>query len=190
MSIEIEAKMQVTDLAALEAKLEAVGAKRGPVHLEINRFFDSPSGSLRMADQGLRIRVEKSTDGSREVVTITYKGPRAQSKLKQRRETEIVVNDAKIAAQLLNDLGYVQTLSFEKQRRRWEFDRCHVDIDTLPYLGDYVEIEGPDDKVILGVREKLGLGKAPLIRAGYAAMLTQYLAEHHLRAEHVPLKSS
>lgn len=190
MSIEIEAKMQLADPAALEAKLESVGAKRGPVLLEINRFFDSATGSLRMSDQGLRVRVEKSADNGREVVVITHKGPRAHGKLKQRRETELVVNDARIAAQLLNELGYTQTLSFEKRRRRWELDRCHVDIDTLPYLGDYVEIEGPDDKTVMGVRETLGMGKTPLIRAGYAAILTQYLAEHHIRAEHIELKKS
>jgi adenylate cyclase class 2 len=185
LSIEIEAKMQVADIPALEARLQAVGARRGPVLLETNTFYDTDHGSLKMSDQGLRVRVERDAENAREVVTITHKGPRAHGKLKQRRETELVVHDARVAGELLNALAYAQTLSFEKRRRRWELDGCHVDIDTIPYLGDYVEIEGPADRDVMAVREKLGLGATPLIRASYIAILAHHLAEHRIATDYV-----
>ena len=157
MVVEIEAKMQVADMAKLEAALQGSGATRGPTLLEVNTYFDTPTGSLKSSDQGLRIRVERQADGPHQSVIITHKGPRAHGKLKRRTETELTVNDAQAAAALLAALGFVAALSFEKRRRRWELSGCHVDVDTLPHLGDFVEIEGPDDKTIMAVREKLGL---------------------------------
>lgn len=189
MAVEIEAKMQLADIADLEEKLAEVGAKRGPALFEVNTFFDTPAGSLKTADQGLRIRQERDEATGEQHITITHKGPRAHGKLKQRTETELGVDDARVAASLLTALGFVRVLSFEKRRRRWELDGCRVEIDTLPYLGDFVEIEGPSDEVILAVREKLGLQHLPMIRASYIAMLQTHLAEKRMKVEHVGLEA-
>lgn len=186
VTIEIEAKMRVDNTATLEARLVEVGARRGPVIRETNTFFDSTRGNLKRTDQGLRIRVELTAEGQR-TITITHKGPRDPGKLKRRAETELVVNDERTAAELLNALGYSVVLSFEKTRRRWELDGCHVDIDTIPYLGDFVEIEGPDDHIVLAVREKLSLGSSPLIRASYISLLADHLSQHHIETLHVTL---
>jgi hypothetical protein len=43
-----------------------------------------------------------------------------------------------------------------------------------------VEIEGPDDRAVLALRDKLGLGAVPLIHASYIAMLRSYLSERGL----------
>jgi adenylate cyclase class 2 len=181
--------MQLADVTELESKLRDVGAERGPVLAEINTFFDTPTGSLKAGDQGLRVRQERDEKSGKERITITHKGPRAHGKLKQRTETELEVSDARIAAALLSALGFVRVLSFEKRRRRWELDDCHVELDTLPHLGHFVEIEGPDDATIMAVREKLGLSQLPMIRASYIAMLQTHLAERHLKVEHVALES-
>jgi len=190
VSVEIEAKMKVSDIAALEASLEAAGAKRVATLLETNTYFDTPAGSLKMSDQGLRIRVERNAESGRDTVTITHKGPRAQGKIKSRTETELIVADARIAAEMLAALGYVQVLSFDKRRRRWDLDGCHVDIDSLPYIGDFVEIEGPNEATVLRVRTALQLGHSPLIRASYISMLMTHLAENHIRSEHVKLEAN
>lgn len=190
MSIEIEAKMKVEDVAALEARLLELGAAKGPHLLEVNTFFDTRHHSLKSTDQGLRIRMERQQDGTGETITITHKGPRAHGKLKSRFETELRVNDASAAASLLGALGYHPVLSFEKLRRKWTLDGCHVDIDTLPHLGHFVEIEGPSDQAVLMVREKLNLGSLPIVRASYIALMLTYLSEHHLTADHVALDAA
>ncbi|MEX2212900.1 MAG: class IV adenylate cyclase [Phycisphaeraceae bacterium] len=190
MPVEIEAKMRLHDIAALETKLAAAGGVRGLELVEINTFFDTPRGDLKAGDQGLRVRLERSTDGEYEKATITHKGPRAHGRLKMRSETEIEVSDAKAAAELLAALGYASVLSFEKRRVKWSMDGCSIEIDTLPYLGHFVEIEGPSEAIVLSVRKNLGLEGQPMISASYISLLVTYLTEHNIITEHVGFESS
>ena len=186
MNREIEAKMRLSDIPGLEAKLRGGGAELLGVIEEVNTYFDTPEGSLRASDQGLRMRRAKDDRGG-EQITVTHKGPRALGQLKDRAEAELVVDDADQAVELLAALGYVRTLVFEKLRRRWRLAGCYVEIDTLPYLGDFVEIEGPGEERVMGVREKLGLGELPMIQHSYASMLKTYLAENHVTDTYVGL---
>ena len=188
MPLEIEAKMKLDDVAALEKRLTAAGAQHVVELLEVNTFFDTPRGKLKAGDEGLRIRLEKSTDGSHVEATITHKGPRAHGRMKTRDESEVVVADARAAATLLTALGFVSVLSFEKKRRRWTLDACRIEIDTLPYLGGFVEIEGPSEPVVLSVRKKLALDHLPMISASYISMLVTYLSENEIRADHIGLE--
>jgi adenylate cyclase class 2 len=153
--------------------------------LEINTFFDTPRGELKTSDQGLRVRLEQQIDGDHHAVIITHKGPRAHSKLKSRSETELVVQNAQHAAELLAAIGFTPVLSFEKRRTRWQMAGCAIALDRLPFLGSFIEIEGPSEAAVLAAREKLGLGQAPLIRSSYIAMLRTYLADHNLQLDHV-----
>lgn len=54
---------------------------------------------------------------------------------------------------------------------------CSVQLDELPHLGSFVEIEGPAEEVIMKVREQLHLATRPLITASYIAMLITHLQE-------------
>lgn len=188
MGLEIEAKMRLRDTAAFERKLLELGAVRGPVIFEINTFFDTPVGTLKSADRGLRIRIEREIDTGHTRVAITHKGPRAHGVLKSRMEHELVAADAEAASELLQALGYIAVLSFEKRRRRWLLNDCHVEIDQLPHLGEFVEIEGPTEDLVMMVREKLGLTHEPLIKSSYIAMLMSHLSEHNIRQIHVGLE--
>ncbi len=183
-TIEIEAKMRLTDRAAMEHLLEASGATPITRLMETNTFFDTAEGRLKSSDQGLRIRVEQDERGQRRAI-ITHKGPRAHGRLKSRSETEVVVDDPRRAAELLDALGFRHGLSFEKRRSRWKLDGCTVELDEVPYLGHFIEIEGPSDEAVLAVREALGLADAPLIKSSYIAMLWTYLREHNISANHI-----
>jgi adenylate cyclase class 2 len=189
LSIEIEAKMRLTDRAAVEARLREVGAHHQGDVVETNTFFDTREGGLKSGDQGLRIRVIRQPERD-EITTITHKGPRAHGKLKSRNETEVIIQDARAGAELLGALGYLPVLSFEKRRSRWLLDGCNVELDELPYLGDYCEIEGDDDDRVLAVRDKLGLSGSPLIRASYIAMLMSYIRENHLRTRTIRFEAT
>ena len=68
-------------------------------------------------------------------------------------------------------------LSFEKRRESWKLDGCSVELDEVPYLGVYVEIEGPSEADVLRVREKIKLAEVPIIRTSYIAMLMTYMQE-------------
>jgi predicted adenylyl cyclase CyaB len=179
MSVEIEAKMKVESLDGVVARLEEQGGERVGDFEEVNAFFDTEDRSLLAADQGLRLRTAKNVESRTEKFVLTFKGPRLHGKLKSREERELDVGNAKDAERFLGALGYKKVLSFEKKRTKWKLAGCTIELDTLPHLGTYVEIEGPDEDVVLKVRERLGLGKAPIIKSSYIAMLMAYLQDQN-----------
>jgi len=178
--VEIEAKLRLDDPDGLRAKLVELNAVHDRDLLETNTYFDRPDGGLQNSDQGLRVRVEVDQATGRAQTILTHKGPRAHGRLKSRSETELGVSDADAAAQMLSALGFRPVLAFEKRRTRYLLDGCRVELDTLPHLGHFVEIEGHTDDDVLGVQAKLGVGDQPLISASYVAMLVTYLSENQL----------
>ncbi|MEM1444441.1 MAG: class IV adenylate cyclase [Planctomycetota bacterium] len=176
MSIEIEAKLRLPDRVAVLARLDALDAKPIATFEEMNTFFDDPDGRLKTSDQGLRVRIETHDDG-KVFIYVTHKGPRAHGQLKSRAETELVVSDADRAAALMGALGYHPVIAFEKRRQRFELDGCRVELDTLPHIGEFIEIEGPSDEAVMAVRDKLELADEPLIKASYIALLQDHLRQ-------------
>jgi adenylate cyclase, class 2 len=184
MPVEIEAKMKVDSLADLADRLRDRGATHLGQRLEVNAFFDTSDRTLLAADQGLRLRVATDLQTNQSTCVLTHKGPNQHGPLKTREETELSVADADAAERLLARLGYSRMISFEKRRDSWQLADCHIELDEVPYLGSFVEIEGPSDASILKLRALLGLADRPLIRASYIAMLADYLQERgDLRTE-------
>jgi adenylate cyclase, class 2 len=145
--------------------------------LETNIFLDTEDRALLAHDQGLRLRENKDPATGRTTYVITFKGPRHQGPLKSRDETELEVADARNAIELLGCLGYKTVISFEKRRQTWKFAGCKVEIDDLPYLGTFVEVEGPDNDTVLKAREKLNLNGRPIVKSSYVALMMSHLQE-------------
>ena len=177
MSVEIEAKMAVENHAAVRAKLQECGAKRHGLFIETNTFFDTDDRSLMAADKGLRLRLNRNAETGEEDHIVTYKGPRQPGALKSREEVELAVEGSAEITKLFESLGFAKTISFEKRRESWLLENCKVELDELPFLGSYVEIEGPNEASIFRLRQTLGLADRPPIKYGYVAMLTGYLQE-------------
>jgi adenylate cyclase class 2 len=178
MPVEIEAKMKVESLDAVRARLEELNAEKLGESMETNVFFDTEDRSLLAADEGLRLRTNTPLPSGTVKHIITFKGPRQHGPLKSREETELGVTDAKEAVALMEVLGFHRVISFEKKRQSWKVGGCSVELDELPHLGVYVEIEGPKDEAVMAVRETLQLSHRPLIKASYVALLMTYLQEH------------
>lgn len=183
MSLEIEIKMPMAgldpDFSKVRERLTQAGAHIVIRLAETNIFMDYPDKRLRHSDQGLRVRLEQDRDARRpDSIIITHKGPRLPGPAKTRPETELKVDDVhdvSDAITLFGVLGFEETLRFQKHRDRWSLDQCHIELDTLPMLGTFVEIEGPSEAVIQKVRQKIGLADAPLETTGYASMLSHML---------------
>jgi adenylate cyclase class 2 len=185
MPVEIEAKMSVDSFDAVRARLREVGARHAGEHFEVNTFFDTEDRSLLAADEGLRLRLERDNATGNERHVITWKGPRQLGPLKSREELEIQVQGGDAAAQLLERLGYLHTLSFEKRRESWELGGCKIELDEVPHLGRFVEVEGPNEKTVLHVRDRLGLSNRPVIKGSYIALLMSHLQERGQTTKHV-----
>lgn len=181
MALEIEAKMPVEPSLDLEPLLRSLHAE--PIYRVIERdaFFDDEAGSLRAADRGLRLRVRRLIDSDEPpTIWITHKGPLQSGDVKKRHEIEFAVDAAEPVIALFAQFGYAMTIRYEKRRDRWRLDDCWIELDQIPYLGRFVEIEGPDEATVMAVRAKLGLAGAPLLTDSYIKMLSRHLNEQHI----------
>jgi adenylate cyclase class 2 len=176
MPLEIEVKIKLSDHAAVRERLRELGAKLVGNVLETNTFFDTPTRSLLKEDRGLRLRTNKNLASGQSTHIITYKGPRAPGAVKKREEIEVSVGNPSEAMSLFEALGYSVTLSFEKRRETWQLDDCTIELDDLPRLGTYLEIEGPSEDSVLALRSKVNLDGLPTITEPYVALLEAELA--------------
>jgi adenylate cyclase class 2 len=180
MSEEIEAKMKVADLAAVRKRLEAAGAVRVRKELETNAFFDGVDRRLQSSDRGLRIRVAVDESGLSRCI-VTMKGPLQAGQFKTREEIQFSADEPDAVRKIFENLGFKSTLSFQKRRETWLFGGCEVALDQMPYLGTYIEIEGPSESVVAAARQSLGLSDLALISTGYISLLSRYLEEHGIK---------
>jgi adenylate cyclase class 2 len=188
MPVEIEAKMKVPDHAPIRKSLIDHGAKSKGLTLESNSFFDTDDRALLAKDHGLRLRHARDMQSDAEQTIITFKGARQLGKLKSREERELIVGNVKDATALLEMLGFHRVLMFQKKRESWDLKGCHVELDEVPYLGTYVEIEGPSETAVLELRTLLRLDAYPPIKASYIAMLMTHLQERGINDRVVVFK--
>ncbi|QQE10507.1 class IV adenylate cyclase [Planctomycetota bacterium] len=191
---EIEAKMKLTDREAIEEKLRKLDGEFVCEIFEINTYFDTPTCELKQKDEGLRIRIEQHCNEAGDEITkkvvMTHKGAREGGELKSRMENEVVIEHADSGEHLINGLGYEAVLRFEKRRKRWKFYGCLIELDELPLIGQFIEIEGKTDEVIYEARKKLGLDHEALITTSYIAMLIDAVDQSEFcRSELIPLTS-
>ena len=164
---ELEVKLYVKDLSAVEGRLKSTGAtpEQERVH-EINLRFDTKEGSLSRSAQVLRLR--KDTESR-----LTYKGPgEMKDGVKARRELEFTVGDFDLARAFLEALGYQVILIYEKYRATYMLEGTSVSLDELPY-GNFVEIEGPDSETIHRVADALGVDWEARIPDSYTTLFDQ-----------------
>lgn len=171
MPLEIEAKIRLDNHDAVRCRLGELGARRIGRVRERNTILDDAAGTLRRRGAGLRVRHLTILDGAFRSSTLTYKGPRQPSEVKAREELSIDIDDADRAIRILEAIGFGPILIFEKIRESWKLDPCVVELDSLPLLGSFVEIEGPDVAGVERVRADLGLGSKPHIAHSYVHLL-------------------
>ncbi len=173
MFIEIEAKLKVESFKYIEKRLKALDADFLRDRLHTDAYFDDNKSSLRKSDTALRIRHQLI--GKKEQIVITYKGPRRKGQYKQRQEIQFEVSDWNQAEIFLQAIGYRRTIIYQKKRRVWHYRDCEIALDELPFLGKYVEIEGPGAKRISEVQRKIGLTDLPHIHESYAFLMQKEL---------------
>ncbi|MFB3894255.1 MAG: class IV adenylate cyclase [Phycisphaerae bacterium] len=178
MADEIEAKIKVRDFRAILKALRKAGAEFLGTAVETDQFFDTRGGDLRRRDCGLRLRtirmLRRGAEPPPPGALLTYKGPKKRPRgLKIRREVQTYVRDAGILASIFEALGFVPTVMVRKRRRSFVLakpGRCRVELDELPGLGRFVEVEGPSEKAVKEACRALGLEGEPITRS-YVSMV-------------------
>ena len=150
--MEHEVKVPVDDLGAVRHQLAAAGWRCVLESArETNLLLDTDSGALRAGGRALRLRACAGRH------TLTLKGPvqPAPGVVKTRTELEVEVDDPTVTLAILGELGFTARMRYEKDRELWQRGELTVALDHTP-LGDFVEVEGPEAKV-LGTARALGL---------------------------------
>jgi len=169
MATEIEAKLKVDSLPDIKEKLKQLEADFIEKQTHTDFYFDDERNRLKKADCCLRLR--SLTAGKTKTIFLTYKGAKQKNNFKKRTEFELRINDIAAARRMLKLLGYRQRLIIEKKRSLWRLDGCLVALDYIDGLGCYVEIEGPNGRVISRVQKKMGLAHLRHIPKSYACLL-------------------
>ncbi len=174
MSVELEAKIKVDSHEPIRSALAGAGGRCLGRVREINHIFDNADRTLLAGGCGLRIRESRPEAGGRASATMTYKGVKLPGPLKQREEVEVSIDDAEAGRGLLQGLGFVETVCFEKRRESWDLGECRIELDEVPHLGLYVEIEGPDEPAIRRAQDAIGLTGRETIRRSYISLLVEH----------------
>lgn len=166
---EIEVKLPVSSAEALIPRiLELGGVCELPMQLERNLRFDTPKGELSENEQVLRLRA------SGERAILTFKSDRNSTDgLADREEIETDVSDFDKAQLILERLGYGVFFIYEKYRAIYSLDGTGIFVDHTP-IGDFIEIEGPDEETIRHSAEKLGLDWSSRSGIGYKTLFNRW----------------
>ncbi len=168
MPVETEIKLPVRDLDQIRATIERDYPVRHPRTHEFNVLFDSPDGSVRKKGGLLRVR-RFGEEGK-----LTFKGPGAAGRHKQREEIELKISDGEAMAAILEKLGFEPVFRYEKFRTehaRPEEDGV-ITIDETP-IGYFLELEGPAEWIDKAA-EQLGYAEADYITESYGSLYADY----------------
>lgn len=162
---ELECKVRLPDPAALARRLDECGWERQGAVFEQNWLFDR-GGELAARGEALRLRI---LDHGREGL-VTHKGPATRGPFKEREETQTLVADAEAMRQVFAAQGFAPAFYYEKRRATWRSGGCEAVIDALPRLGDFAEVEAPDENALRRALAELGLAGAEAVREGYPTL--------------------
>jgi adenylate cyclase class 2 len=184
---EVEAKYSVANFTAVRKALRSAGAVYLGTVLQTDRYYDQPGGKLRRSGCGLRLRTlkvlrrgENQIDARPE---ITFKGPiQPNARMKIRQEIQTKLDSASAADELLRACGFQRVIILQKRRAGYRLGRCRIELDELPLLGRFIEIEGVSGRNVETVRRRLGV-TAEHIATPYMKLMIDYCRAHSLDAD-------
>ncbi len=148
MKNEIEATFLSVDKDSVRKKLKETGFElKMPEYMMRRKTFDF---SLIAPGRNKWGRVRQESDK----VTMTVKEIRG-SGINDTYETEIIVNDFDAASALFEACGFPSKAFQENMREVWAREAVEATIDTWPGLNPFVEIEGPNEKIVQEISGEL-----------------------------------
>ena len=141
MAIETEKKYRLTTRQREQVlhRLPEIGATRVGEEFEVNVLYWGES--LDMDQSVLRLR----RIGSSGLLTYKEKFP-SRSDVKQHQEYETRLDNPDAMESILDAIGFVPSLVYEKRRETWRLGKAEIVIDELPF-GLFMEIEGVEAEI-------------------------------------------
>ncbi len=181
--IEVELKWPISDSREFFAALRAASAK---VHIncyaaehELNIWYErgkNPEDSRR-----LRIsRLHPFSRGRDYHYCVTKKGANKDTRFKASLEEnfyDLHFSNPHKALQFFIFAGYTDHFRYERIRTDFHLNGIVLSYDSLPLIGDYVEIEG-DPAKILETASLLGLDEKDANNLSYKALFKQWKTDN------------
>lgn len=166
---ELEVKFALSSVEEILPRISSLGAAlEQATQFERNIRWDDPRGMLSKTHQVLRLRDNGGT------AVLTYKAEKKNDKnLADREEIETIVTNFENTGLILERLGYEIVFIYEKYRSIHRLNDTELFVDHTP-IGDYIEIEGPDDEAIRRSAELLGLDWESRISKSYHALFSEW----------------
>jgi adenylate cyclase, class 2 len=185
VAIETEIKLKIRDPEEFRRSLRSLQ----PVllaarHLEDNHLLDHPDGRIRAQYCMLRVRAAGANS------SLTFKGPaRPTGVFKVREEIETPIGDPAVVLAVFEKLGMQVWFRYQKYREEYEVRTAAIDapvrlaIDETP-VGDYIEIEGPEDS-IRAVAAEVGFDESEFLRDSYYALYLKFCRNLDIQPGHM-----
>jgi len=148
--IETEAKILGIDRKVVEAALLGLGARKTFDGEMDARLFDRPDRSIWSSGRLLRLRKR----GDR--AELTFKKMLGKRGVKRAVEIETAVSDFGRTRKILLALGFVEAGRRRKLRTSYRLGGAEFEIDVLPGIPPYLEIEARDEREIRRLAGLLG----------------------------------
>lgn len=144
---EIEAKLKLNDLTIIgRADLKKIDS-----FTVLDVYFDNEILNFKSQDRVLRLRKEG------EKSFIAYKGPREDHEhLIIREEIEPTISSFEEGLGIIKGLGFSEVAKVEKERSYFTTEKLpnlSITIDRYPFIGLFMEIEGPEPEVYEFLKE-------------------------------------
>lgn len=173
---ELEVKIRLNSLEHLQQIFERCQQLFGPPTshvMQLDEYFDTEDRQLKKQDLVIRIR---SIEGQK---IIALKSPRVQlpSGASERIELEFAAAEGEAVINQLKHQGLGVRQSSEKERWTFAHHEVEVMLDHLPFLGAFIEIEGPSENAIQEVLALLQLSSKAIERKNYGELMSEKLQE-------------
>ncbi|MEP6617884.1 MAG: class IV adenylate cyclase [bacterium] len=144
--LEVELKSVVDDVRRRRAEIEAAGGTLIFDGRLTDHRYDTANGLLASMDHVLRVRVYIDERGAR--AELDWKGPTSRvDGFKSREELEAAVTDANALGAILAKLGYVVTMTIEREIAQYDLGGAIVRFESYPRMDDLVEVEGTPEQI-------------------------------------------
>lgn len=148
---EIEVKILEIDLEYITKKLDKLGAVKMFEGNITASYFDFPGQTLTLKNTFLRLRNKK---GLYEL-TFKYKLGKEEAKIMEEYEINFTNNEAAMR-EILRGLGLIEVKQTQKHRISYALNGVHFELDSMPGIPTFLEIETTSLDKIKEIVLKLG----------------------------------
>lgn len=142
----------------------------------LDEYFDTTDRQLKKQDLVIRIR----TNGNKKIIAL--KSPRVElsSGMNERIELEFLSADGESVQEQLERQGLSPIEASEKERWTFVHGDCEIFLDRLPFIGNFIEIEGPSEEAINKIVQLLEISSCTVVKKNYGELMLDKFQELNL----------